>query len=171
MPTPRSILPLASLAAVGLVAACSSGDPYDLRPGASAPAGTGWIDPIDAAPSSTWRDAAAWDSAPWEASTGWDAESGWTADAGTDAWPIDSGSPTQGSGGTCGNPLCFTDGLGDCGCYATDSQGDTVTLGCSGGACGCFVNQTQTDDDVVSAGACDSSSTVVQAFLTGCSCE
>ncbi len=169
MSTRRSIL---TLAALGLVAACSSGDPYDLQPASAAPAGTAWIDPnsaFDAA--STWHDAAASDAAPWEASTAWDAAGGWTADAGADAWAIDSGFPTEGSAGSCGNPLCFTDGLGDCGCYATDSQGDAVTLGCSDGACGCFVNQTQTDDDVISAGACDSSSAAVQAFLTGCSCE
>jgi hypothetical protein len=175
MSTFQSIIALSVLTVLGAGTACSSGDPYDLRAGAAPPPSTtGWADPnggYDAAPAPkpAWPDAGKWDAGGWDAST--DADSGWTADTGS--WTLDSGPPsaTQGNVGSCGNPICAGDGLGDCGCYATDSQGNAVTLGCSGGECGCFVNQQQTDDVVEGAGACDSNSATAQAFIVGCSCE
>ncbi len=176
MSTRRSIVALSMFTALGTVVACSSGDPYDLRPGSSAPTSAGWVNPnggYDASPSPSpgWHDAGAWDAAEWEAGWSVDTGTGWAADAGADAWAVDSGSPWTGNAGSCGNPLCAGDGFGDCGCYATDSQGNAVTLGCSGGACGCFVNQEQTDDDVESVGACDSNTATAQAFIVSCSCD
>jgi hypothetical protein len=53
----------------------------------------------------------------------------------------DAGSPpppaTPAPPGSCENPKCLAGG-GLCGCKATDSAGDLVTLGCQDGVCGCF---------------------------------
>jgi hypothetical protein len=174
MPTRRSILSLSLFTALGAAAACSSGDPYDLRPGSAGAGSAGWVDPnggYDAAPAfnPVWPDASAWDAGAWDAAWGPDATGGSAADSGA----IDSGSPstTQGNVGSCGNPICAGDGVGDCGCYATDSQGNAVTFGCSGTDCACFVNQQQSDDDVEVDGVCDSNGATAQAFLIECSCQ
>jgi hypothetical protein len=171
MSTRRFVVALSVFTLLGVAAACSGGDPYDLTSGSPAPASTGWADPNgdDAAP--VWHDAAAWDSGArdtgaWEAST-WD--SGWGVETGT-GWAGDSGS-YGGNAGSCSNPICIGDGLGDCGCYATDSQGNAITLGCNGDGCACFVNQQQTNDDVESVDACGSNDETAQAFVASCLCE
>jgi len=172
MSTRRSIVTLSVFTVLGAGAACSSGDPYDLRPGSEAPASTGWVDPntgYDAAPPFTpvWPDAGVHDASAWDA--GIDTGGGSAPDTGA----LDSGPPstTQGNVGSCGNPICAGDGLGDCGCYATDSQGNAVTIGCSGTDCACFVNQQQVDDDVQVSDVCDSNGATAQAFSIECSCE
>lgn len=83
---------------------------------------------------------------------------------------IDSGVPT-GSGplGSCTNPACGTDG-NECGCQATDAQGNTVQLGCqAGGQCACFVNGNQATNAFDENGACSSQQTAEQQlFLQYC---
>ncbi len=81
---------------------------------------------------------------------------------------IDSGVPT-GPLGSCSNPACGTDG-NECGCQATDSQGNNVQLGCqAGGQCACFVNGNQDTNAFDENGACGSQSTAErQLFLQYC---
>jgi len=171
MSTRRFVVALSVFTLFGAAAACSGGDPYDLQPGSPAPASTGWIDPNgadDAAPvghDAAW-DAGAWDASKWD--SGVDTGTGWAADTG--AWTPDSGA-SLGNAGSCGNPICVGDGLGDCGCYATDSQGNAVTLGCDGDGCACFLNQEPTDDVVESVDACGSNDQTAAAFIASCSCE
>jgi hypothetical protein len=110
----------------------------------------------------------------------------------TTTGPIDSGSPVVDSGsgyfidtgtgtgtgtapsgppGSCTNPLCGTDGA-ECGCTATDSEGNTVQLGCqAGGECGCFVNQQLDDNPFDENGACSVPSSAQQQFLQNCACN
>lgn len=82
---------------------------------------------------------------------------------------IDSGVPsTSGPLGSCGNPACGTDGT-ECGCQATDSQGNNVQLGCqAGGQCACFVNGNQDTNAFDENGACNSQPATVQQFLQFC---
>jgi hypothetical protein len=81
---------------------------------------------------------------------------------------IDSGSPTKGPLGSCGNPACGTD-LTECGCQATDSAGNTVQLGCqAGGLCACFVNGAQDTNAFNENGACNSQQATAQQFLQYC---
>ncbi|HEY1693344.1 MAG TPA: hypothetical protein VGG39_14350 [Polyangiaceae bacterium] len=116
------------------------------------------------------------------------------AGSGPTTGPIDSGAPVQDSGsgyfidtgtgtgtgtgtapsgpaGSCTNPLCATDG-NECGCTATDSEGNTVQLGCqAGGECGCFVNQQLDDNPFDEDGACTDPSSTQQQFLQNCTCN
>jgi hypothetical protein len=82
---------------------------------------------------------------------------------------IDSGSHgTSGPLGSCGNPLCGTEGT-DCGCQATDSNGNMVQLGCqAGGQCACFVNGNQATNAFDENGACNLQQGPVQDFLQYC---
>jgi hypothetical protein len=91
---------------------------------------------------------------------------------------IDAGAPGTGTGttpsgppGSCGNPLCATDG-NECGCTATDSNGDTIQLGCqAGGQCGCFIDQQLDDNPFDENGACNDAQSAAQQFLQYCSCN
>ncbi len=59
---------------------------------------------------------------------------------------IDASKPPPAAPGSCGNPQCFAVG-GVCGCKATDGAGNTVKMGCQGGACACFdANGNDTND-------------------------
>jgi hypothetical protein len=105
-----------------------------------------------------------------------------TFEAGAPVYPdasggddVDSGpttpSPTQGALGTCGNPACATDG-NECGCQATDSNGDTVQMGCqAGGECICVVNQQTTGQPFSENGACSDQSSTASQFITNCQCQ
>jgi hypothetical protein len=104
-----------------------------------------------------------------------------TVEAGPPPYPdagggyvVDSGStppPTQGALGTCGNPACATDG-NECGCQATDSNGDTVQMGCqAGGECICVVNQQTTDQPFDENGACSDQASTAAQFITNCACQ
>jgi hypothetical protein len=87
---------------------------------------------------------------------------------------IDSGAtppPTQGALGTCGNPACGTDG-NECGCQATDSNGDTVQMGCqAGGPCICLVNQQQSTNPFDENGACTDPASTASQFISNCQCQ
>ena len=73
--------------------------------------------------------------------------------------------------GSCGNPACGTDGT-ECGCQATDSQGNTVQLGCqAGGQCICLVNQQQSDNPFNENGACTDQASTASQFLANCQCQ
>jgi hypothetical protein len=95
-------------------------------------------------------------------------------DAGFGTLPADSGpapSPTQGPLGSCGNPACATDG-NECGCQATDSNGDTVQMGCqAGGECICLVNQQTSTQPFDENGACSDQASTAQQFLANCQCQ
>lgn len=94
-------------------------------------------------------------------------------DSGGGGSVIDSGGtpPTQGALGTCGNPACATDG-NECGCQATDSNGDTVQMGCqAGGECICVVNQQTTDQPFDENGACSDQASTASQFITNCPCQ
>ncbi|HEY8040117.1 MAG TPA: hypothetical protein VIF15_10005 [Polyangiaceae bacterium] len=79
--------------------------------------------------------------------------------------------PAKGPLGSCTNPMCGTDTT-QCGCTATDSQGNTVQLGCqAGGDCACFVNQQQVDNAFPENGACADTPSTQQQFLTSCTCQ
>jgi hypothetical protein len=102
-----------------------------------------------------------------------------TADSGSPSssggYFIDSGStppPSQGGAlGTCGNPACATDG-NECGCQATDSNGDTVQMGCqAGGECVCVVNQQTTGQPFDENGACSDQQSTAQQFIQYCQCQ
>lgn len=82
---------------------------------------------------------------------------------------IDSGVPTTGPLGSCSNPACGTDG-NECGCQATDSQGNTVQLGCqAGGLCACFVNGNQATNAFDENGVCNvDQQAIAQQFLQNC---
>lgn len=82
---------------------------------------------------------------------------------------VDSGVPsTNGPLGSCGNPACGSDG-NECGCQATDSQGNTVQLGCqAGGECACFVNGYQATNAFDENGACGNQQATAQQFLQNC---
>jgi hypothetical protein len=98
-----------------------------------------------------------------------------TADSGS-GYFIDSGSPVtnptpSGPPGSCTNPLCGTDG-NECGCTATDSNGNTIQLGCqAGGQCGCFENQQLTDQPFDENGTCNDATLAAQQFLQNCTCN
>jgi hypothetical protein len=87
---------------------------------------------------------------------------------------VDSGTappPTQGALGTCGNPACGTDG-NECGCQATDSNGDTVQMGCqAGGQCICLVNQQQSTNPFDENGACTDQASTASQFISNCQCQ
>jgi hypothetical protein len=114
----------------------------------------------------------------------WDAGSdsgSWAADTGTstvvDSGPgyfIDTstgGQTPSGPLGSCTNPACATDG-NECGCQATDSQGNTVQLGCqAGGECVCVLNGNVDDNPFSENGACNTSQTTAQQFLQYCTCQ
>ena len=101
-----------------------------------------------------------------------------TFEAGPPVYPdagageYDSGAPpTQGALGTCGNPACATDG-NECGCQATDSNGDTVQMGCqAGGECVCLVNQQTTTQPFDENGACSDQASTASQFITNCNCQ
>ena len=83
---------------------------------------------------------------------------------------IDSSVPTgTGPLGSCTNPACGTDG-NECGCQATDSNGNNVQLGCqAGGQCACFVNGNQNTNAFDENGACNSQAAAEQQlFLQYC---
>jgi len=82
---------------------------------------------------------------------------------------IDSGTTTtSGPLGSCTNPACGTQG-NQCGCQATDSNGNTVQLGCqAGGQCACFVNGNQSTNAFDENGACNLQQGPVQDFLQYC---
>lgn len=82
----------------------------------------------------------------------------------------DSGSTgTSGPLGSCTNPACGSDG-NECGCQATDSNGNTVQLGCeAGGLCACFVNGNQVTDAFDENGVCsETPQDEAQMFLQYC---
>jgi len=95
-------------------------------------------------------------------------------DAGGGGYVIDSGAtppPAQGALGTCGNPACATDG-NECGCQATDSNGDTVQMGCqAGGECVCLVNQQTTTQPFDENGACSDQASTASQFIANCQCQ
>ena len=103
-----------------------------------------------------------------------------TFEAGPPVYPdagggyFDSGAtppPTQGALGTCGNPACGTDG-NECGCQATDSNGDTVQMGCqAGGQCICLVNQQQSTNPFDENGACTDQASTASQFISNCQCQ
>lgn len=169
----------------GALVACSSGAGSPLPSGdgnlaGSAPAAaattpppmtTGSTAPTSSAPTPP-------PSNPWDA--GSDSES-WEPDAGTspvvDSGPgyfIDTstgGQTPSGPLGSCTNPACATDG-NECGCQATDSQGNTVQLGCqAGGECVCVLNGNVDDNPFDENGACSTSQTTAQQFLQYCTCQ
>jgi len=82
---------------------------------------------------------------------------------------IDSGSGVSGPLGSCTNPACGSDG-NECGCQATDSNGNTVQLGCqAGGQCACFVNGNQVTDAFDENGVCSETPLAeAQMFLQYC---
>jgi len=82
---------------------------------------------------------------------------------------IDSGSGTSGPLGSCTNPACGSDG-NECGCQATDSNGNNVQLGCeAGGLCACFVNGNQVTDAFNENGVCsETPQDEAQMFLQYC---
>ena len=94
-------------------------------------------------------------------------------DAGGGGSGFDAGtpSPTQGPLGSCGNPACATDG-NECGCQATDSNGDTVQMGCqAGGECICLVNQQTSTQPFDEDGACSDPSSTASQFIANCDCQ
>jgi hypothetical protein len=98
-----------------------------------------------------------------------------TPDAGGGGPVVDAGAgtppPAQGPPGSCSNPLCGTDG-NECGCQATDSQGNTVQMGCqAGGECICLVNQQQTDQPFDENGACTDQASTASQFIANCQCQ
>jgi hypothetical protein len=134
--------------------------------GSAAPVGGGWQD----AGSSAW-DAGAGNPG---SGSGQDAGNGSALEAGVptgfDAAPPIT-PPTQGPLGSCGNPACGTD-LDECGCQATDSNGNTVQMGCqAGGQCICLVNQNPVGNAFDENGACGAQSSTVQQFLADCTCQ
>lgn len=98
-----------------------------------------------------------------------------TTDSGS-GYFIDTGSPVtnpapSGPPGSCTNPLCATDG-NECGCTATDSNGNTIQLGCqAGGECGCFENQQLSDQPFAENGTCNDPTLAAQQFLQYCTCN
>lgn len=88
---------------------------------------------------------------------------------GFDAGPTPT--PPSGALGTCGNPACGTDG-NECGCQATDSNGDTVQMGCqAGGECICLVDQQTSDQPFDENGACTDQASTASQFLANCQCQ
>ena len=88
---------------------------------------------------------------------------------------IDSGStppPAQGGPlGSCGNPACATDG-NECGCQATDSNGNTIQMGCqAGGGCICVVDQQTTGQPFDEDGACSDQQATAAQFFEYCPCQ
>lgn len=85
--------------------------------------------------------------------------------------PVTEAAAPPGTGGTCASPLCATNG-NECGCTATDSQGNTVQMGCqAGGECVCLENQQVTTPPFDEDGACTDPSSSVQQFLQSCTCN
>ncbi|HEX3344021.1 MAG TPA: hypothetical protein VHS09_05580 [Polyangiaceae bacterium] len=79
--------------------------------------------------------------------------------------------PTTGPLGSCGNPACATDG-NECGCQATDSNGDTVQMGCqAGGECICLVDQQTSTPPFDEDGACSAQASTAAQFLASCQCQ
>ncbi|HEY3817249.1 MAG TPA: hypothetical protein VGL81_08770 [Polyangiaceae bacterium] len=79
--------------------------------------------------------------------------------------------PTTGALGTCGNPACATDG-NECGCQATDSNGDTVQMGCqAGGECVCLVDQQVSTQPFDENGACSDQASTASQFISNCQCQ
>jgi hypothetical protein len=118
-----------------------------------------------------WQDAA---SPAWDAGSGQDAGTSGPVEAGVPTG-VDAAPPTtppaQGPLGSCGNPVCGTD-LDECGCQATDSNGNTVQMGCqAGGQCICLVNQNPVGNAFDENGACGAQSSTVQQFLADCTCQ
>jgi hypothetical protein len=82
----------------------------------------------------------------------------------------DTGGGIQNNGG-CQNIHCATD-TNECGCQATDSNGEAVMLGCqAGGDCICLVNGNPDGQPFPEDGACADSQSTQAQFLTNCTCQ
>jgi len=175
------------LLGVSLLAACSSGASSPLPPGdgnltGGGPAPAGGDTPPPASTSSPAPTSTTPAPAPTSTTPPVDADAGTSwADAGTTpvvdsglGYFIDTstgGQTPSGPLGSCTNPACATDG-NECGCQATDSQGNTVQLGCqAGGDCVCVLNGNVDDNPFSENGACSTSQTTAQQFLQYCTCQ
>jgi hypothetical protein len=181
---PRLVLPL-GIFHVALLVACSSGPSSPLPSGdgnlaGGTPQGAPTQQPTsNPAPTSTTpapppsstatapvSDDAGAPGTP-DASTVIDSGLGYFIDTSTGTPPT---APT-GALGSCTNPACATDG-NECGCQATDSNGDTVQLGCqAGGECVCVLNGNVDTQPFSENGACGTSQETAQQFLQFCTCQ
>ena len=176
------------LLGVSLLAACSSGASSPLPPGdgnltGGGPAPAGGDTPPPASTSSPAPTSTTPAPAPTSTTPPVDADAGTSwADAGTTpvvdsglGYFIDTstGTGTQPTGavGSCTNPACATDG-NECGCQATDSNGNTVQIGCqAGGQCVCVQNGNVDTNPFAENGACSTSQATAQQFLQYCTCQ
>jgi hypothetical protein len=172
------LAPFVALATSIVIAACSAGDPgssipFSSRGHASGPSAgggnsggagaTGGGSDHDAGPppAPTYFDSGA--PPPFDASAPTRDASAPTRDA--------SAPPAQGPPGTCDNPICGADGQGDCGCFAHDTNGNRVELGCSAETCACFTNGQETSDATSVPGVCSGATDMQLQFTIACGCN
>lgn len=139
-------------------------------------------------------------SGPADAGTPTPPPSGSTSSSGGGSSPVDAGAPTpvtfeagppvepdasgSGSGidsgpgvppingaGICSTPACATDG-NECGCQATNPNGQTVQMGCqAGGECICLVDQQPVGQPFSEDGACSDQTSTASQFVMSCQCQ